>query len=160
MPSHSTNELGLTRLWYLTGEWEGMGKGPQTQFRARCRCTWELGDHFLRVEFQAQAADSDRLLFAEHVYVYYDRDIDRLVADIYNSQGMVERAAGHASPHGHLILATERLSCIPRGRKIRRIRRSVWKMAAAQWAYSVEVDSGEGYEAFAEGHMQQRSRPG
>ena len=43
----STQQLALTRLWYLIGEWEGTGKGPDFRFRASAQYSWALGDHFI-----------------------------------------------------------------------------------------------------------------
>ena len=47
MDPASTLELVLTRLWYLIGEWEGTGKGPDFRFRARATYSWILSDHFI-----------------------------------------------------------------------------------------------------------------
>ncbi len=94
MESASTQELGLTRLWYLVGNWEGAGKGPDFRFRASARCAWALNDHFLVGQMEIRDAGSDRLLSIAHWYIYYNHDLNCLVADIFQHDGIVERARG------------------------------------------------------------------
>jgi hypothetical protein len=156
MSSATTNELALTRLWYLIGDWEGSGKGPDFRFRATARCVWALDDRFLVVQLEITDTASNKLVTAEHSYIYYDRDLNCLVGDTFSSNGMVDHALGHVDSRGRMALTTDRLCCIPKGLSLRRLRRTTWTMAAAQWAFTVERDLGEGFITHLEGQMRRR----
>jgi hypothetical protein len=156
MGSTTTNELGLTRLWYLIGKWEGAAKGPDLRLRASARCVWALDDHFLVMELEFTDASSGRIASAEHSYIYYDRDLNCLVGDIFGSDGSVEHALGHADSRGRMALTTERLSRVPKGLPICHLRRTTWMMATSQWAFTVERDLGEGFAPYLEGQMRRR----
>ena len=153
MDSASTLELVLTRLWYLIGEWEGTGKGPDFRLRAKATYSWILDDHFLTGHLQIYDLGSNRVLSAEHSYYYYDFDLSCLVGDIFYQDGMVEHALGHADARGRMVLTTDRLQCIPRGAPTGHLRRTVWMMAAPQWAFTLERDSGQGFAPYLEGQM-------
>ena len=114
MDSATTHELALTRLWYLVGDWEGSGKGPDLRCRVAVHCAWVLDDYFLTHRLEIRDADSDKVLMAEHSYIYYDRDCACLVAEVFGLDGMVEQAMGRADMRGRLVLTTGRLSCVPR----------------------------------------------
>jgi hypothetical protein len=101
-------------------------------------------------------ADSDKVLMAEHSYIYYDRDCACLVAEVFGLDGMVEQAMGRADMRGRLVLTTGRLSCVPKGNPLRRLRRTFWSMAASQWAFTVEIDTGEGWMPYLEGQLGRR----
>jgi hypothetical protein len=154
--STTTHELALTRLWYLVGDWEGSGKGPDLRCRVAVHCAWALDDHFLTHQLEIRDADSDKVLIAEHSYIYYDRDGACLVAEVFRHDGMVELATGRADMRGRLVLTTDRLSCVPKGNPIRRLRRTFWSMAASQWAFTVEMDTGEGWMPHLEGQLRRR----
>ncbi len=153
MDAASTYELGLTRLWYLIGNWEGSGKGPGLRIRARARCNWALGDHFLVLEMEILDAGSGQALSVEHSYIYYDHKPSQLVAHIFSFDGLVERAVGHADARGRMVLATDQVAYAPQGRQARRYLRTIWMMAASQWAFTIERDSGEGLQPYLEGQM-------
>jgi len=153
MDPASTLELVLTRLWYLIGKWEGTGKGPDFRFRARATYSWILNDHFLTGYLQISDLGSDRVLAAEHSYYYYDYDLSCLVGDTFRQDGMVEHALGHADARGRMVLTTDRLLCVPRGMPPHRVRRTIWMMAAPQWAFMLEMDSGQGFAPCLEGQM-------
>lgn len=153
MNSASTRELVLTRLWYLVGDWEGTGKGPDFRFRARATYSYILNDHFLTGYVEISDLNSGEVLTAEHTYFYFDHDLRSLVSDTFHQDGMVEHALGHADARGRIVLTSDRLSCIPKGVSIRRLRRTVWVMAAPQWAFSIEQDLGEGLTSYLEGQM-------
>jgi hypothetical protein len=118
---------------------------------------WALNDHFLSSQMEIRDADSDKALIAEHSYIYYDRDCACLVAEIFGLDGMVERAMGRADMRGRLVLTTDRLSCVPMGNPIRRLRRTIWTMAASQWAFTIEMDTGEGWLPYLEGQLRRRA---
>jgi hypothetical protein len=151
--SATTHELALTRLWYLVGDWEGTGKGPDWRCRLAVHCEWALDDHFLTGQVEIRDADSDKVLMAEHGDMYYDRDGNCLAAEIFGLDGMVEHATGRADMRGRLVLTSDRLSCVPKSNPIRRLRRTVWAMAASQWAFTVEMDTGEGWLPYLEGQL-------
>ena len=153
MNSASTRELVLTRLWYLLGDWEGTGKGPDFRFRARATYSYILHDHFLTGYVEINDLSSGEVLRAEHTFFYFDRNLKSLVCDTFHLDGMVEHALGHADVRGRIVLTTDRLSCIPKGMSIRGLRRTVWVMAAPQWAFSIEKDVGEGFAPYLEGQM-------
>lgn len=153
MDSASTRELVLTRLWYLVGDWEGTGKGPDFRFRARATYSYILNDHFLTGYVEISDLKSGEVMMAEHTYFYFDRSLKSLVSDTFHQDGMVEHAVGHADARGRIVLTTDRLSCIPRGAATHRLRRTVWVLAAPQWAFSIEKDSGEGFAPYLEGQM-------
>jgi len=156
MESASTRELGLTRLWYLIGEWEGSGKGPDFRFHASARCRWVLNDHFLAMSLELDDAASGQPIIAEHSYIYYDRELVCLVSDIFGSNGMVEHTVGHADLRGRMVLTAERLSRVPTDLPLRRVRRTTWTMATLQWAFTVERDLGQGFAPYLEGQMRIR----
>ena len=156
MDSATTHELALTRLWYLIGDWEGSGKGPDFRFRITAHCAWTLNDHFIISQAEICDADSGKVLVAEHGYTYYDRDCNCLVAQVFGLDGMVEHAMGRADIRGRLVLTTDRLSCVPKGNPIRRLRRTVWPMAALQSAFTIETDTGEGWLPYLEGQLRRR----
>jgi hypothetical protein len=151
--SATTHELALTRLWYLIGDWEGSGKGPDFGFRITAHCAWALGDHFIASQVEICDADSGRALIAEHGYLYYDREGDCLAAEIFSLDGMVEHTTGRADARGRLVLTTDCLSCVPRGDPLRRLRRTIWPMAALQSAFTIERDTGEGWQPYLEGQL-------
>ena len=153
MDSTTTQELALTRLWYLVGDWDGTGKGQDLRCRIAAHYAWALEDRFLTGQMEIHDADSDKVLIAEHSYVYYDRDSACLVAEIFGRDGMVEHAMGRADMRGRLILTSDRLSSVPKGNPIRRLRRTVWTMAASQWAFTIEMDKGEGWAPYFEGQL-------
>lgn len=153
MDSSTTHELVLTRLWYLVGDWEGMGKGPDFRFRANARYSWIFNDHFLVGHMEVKDFGSGTVLSIEDSHIYHDPELNCLVGDIFNLDGSVEHALGHVDARGRMMLTTDRLSCLPRGTSIRRLRRTVWTMATAQWAFTVEMDSGQGFGPYYEGQM-------
>ena len=153
MDPASTLELVLTRLWYLIGEWEGTGKGPDFRFRARATYSWVLNDRFLMGYLQIYDLGSDQVLSAEHSNYYYDYDLSCLVGDTFCHNGMVEHALGHADARGRMVLTTDRLQCHPRGTPTCRLRRTIWMMAAPQWAFTLEKDPGQGFVPYLEGQM-------
>lgn len=157
MDSTTTHELALTRLWYLVGDWEGTGKGPDLHCRIAAHYAWVLDDRFLTGQLEIRDADSDKMFMAEHSYVYYDRDSACLVAEIFGSNGMVDHAMGRADMRGRLVLTSDRLSCVPKGTPIRRLRRTVWTMAASQWAFIIEIDKGESWAPYLEGQLRRRA---
>lgn len=157
MGSVTTNELALTRLWYLIGDWEGTGKGPEFRFRATARCVWQLSDHFLVAYLELDDVASGQVVVAEHAYIYYDRELNCLVGDIYSLDGMVEHALGHVDSRGRMALTTNRLSCVPRGLPVRCVRRTTWMIAASHWAFTVERDLGQGLAPYLEGQMRRRT---
>ena len=157
MDSTTTHELALTRLWYMVGDWEGSGKGPDLRCRIASHYAWALGDHFLTGQVEIRDGDSDKVLMAEHSYIYYDRDCACLVAEIFGQDGMVEHTMGRADMRGRLVLTSDRLSCVPKGNPIQRVRRTVWTMAASQWAFTVEMDKGEGWTPYFEGQLRRRA---
>jgi hypothetical protein len=156
MNSATTNELTLVRLWYLIGEWEGTGKGPDFRFRCNARCMWTLGDHFLVVQFDFSDASSGKALMSEHTLIYYDHNANCLVGDVFGSNSVVEHALGFADSRGRMALTTDRLTCFPKGFPVRRLRRTFWVMASSQWAFTVEQDLGEGFVPYLEGQMHRR----
>ncbi len=156
MSSATTNELALVRLWYLIGEWEGTGKGPDFRFRTNARCLWALNDHFLVIQLDVNDASSGKALMSEHAYIYYDREVNCLVGDIFGSNSMVEHALGHADSRGRMALTSDRLACIPKDLPVRRMRRTFWMMASSQWAFTVERDLGQGFVPYLEGQMRRR----
>jgi hypothetical protein len=158
MNSASTRELVLTRLWYLIGDWEGTGKGPDLRFRARATYSWILNDHFLTGYMETSDLSSGEIVAAEHCYYYYDHDLSCLVGDTFHQDGMVEHALGHADARGRMVLTTDRLHCVPKALAIRRLRRTVWMMAAPQWAFTLEIDAGQGFAPYLEGQMR-KSEP-
>jgi len=153
MNSASTRELVLTRLWYLIGDWEGTGKGPDFRFHAKASYSWILNDHFLTGYMEISSLGSGKVLAAEHSYFYYDHDLSCLISDTFRQDGLVEHALGHADARGRMVLTTDRLHCIPKGTSIRRLRRTVWMMAAPQWAFTLEMDSGQGFVPYLESQM-------
>ena len=153
MNTASTHELGLTRLWYLVGDWEGTGKGPDFRFRARATYSYILNDHFLAGYVEINDLKSGEVLMAERTYFYFDRNLKSLVSDAFRQDGMVEHALGHTDARGRIVLTTDRLSCVPKQMSICRLRRTVWVMAAPQWAFSIEKDSGDGFAPYLEGQM-------
>ena len=153
MNSASTHELVLTRLWYLVGDWEGTGKGPDFRFSAQATYSYILDDHFLSGYVEVNDLNSGQVLMAERTYFYFDRSLKSLASDTFHQNGMVEHALGHADVRGRIVLTTDRLSCIPKGMSIRALRRTVWVMAAPQWAFSIEKDVGEGFAPYLEGQM-------
>lgn len=156
MSSASTNELTLVRLWYLIGDWEGAGKGPDFRFRGNARCMWALGDHFLAAQLDLNDASSGKALLAEHFYIYYEYSANCLVGDIFGSNNVVEHALGFADSRGRMVLTTDRLTSAPKGFPVRRLRRTFWVMASSQWAFTVEQDLGEGFVPYLEGQMRRR----
>ena len=153
MNSATTHELVLTRLWYLIGDWEGSGKGPDFRFRVAAHCAWALGDHFITSQVEIFDADSGRVLAAEHSDLYHDREGNCLAAEIFGLDGMVEHARGRADMRGRLVLTTDHLSSIPIGNPICRLRRTIWPMAALQSAFTLERDTGEGWLPYLEGQL-------
>ncbi len=153
MDSSSTYELGLTRLRYLIGNWEGTGKGPEWRFRAAARCSWGLNDHFLIGQIEFSDVDTGRQQLAQHVYIYYNRDLSRLVCDIYGSEGNIVRALGHTDMQGRLVLSSDQVVYLPAGKKAHRFLCTIWMMAASQWGLSVEQDLGKGLVPYLEGQM-------
>jgi len=156
MEAVSTQQLTLTRLWYLIGEWEGTGKGPDFRFRASAHYSWALGDHFIAGQLTLSDLLSGELRAAEHVYYYYDNGLNCLVSDVFSLDGMTEHSLGHADARGRMVLTTDRLDCVPRGSTVCRLRRTVWTMAASQWAFAVEKDCGQGFAPYLEGQMRHR----
>lgn len=100
---------------------------------------------------------SGYLLLAEHSYYYYNHDFSCLAGNMFRHDGMVEHALGHADARGRMVLTTDRLNCIPKGVAILHLRRTVRMMAAPQWAFTVEVDSGQGFVPYLEGQMRRRA---
>ena len=129
MDSATTHELALTRLWYMVGDWEGTVKGLDLRCRMAAHYVWALDDHFVTGQVEIHDAESDKVLIAEHSYIYYDRDGACLAAEIYGQDGMVEHAMGRADMRGRLVLTSDRLSSIPKGSPIRRLRRTAWTSA-------------------------------
>lgn len=154
----STHELVLTRLWYLVGDWEGTGKGPDFRFSAKATYSYILNDHFLFGCVEFNDLNSGQVLMAEHTYLYFDRSLKSLAGDNFDQNGMVEHALGHADARGRIVLTTDRLSCIPKGMSIRGLRRTIWVMAAPQWAFSIEKDVGEGFAPYLEGQMRKSDK--
>ena len=157
MDSATTHELALTRLWYLVGDWEGTGTGPDLHCRITAHYVWALDDHFLTGQWQIHDADSDKLVAAEHSYIYYDRDGACLVAEIYSQSGMVEHTTGRADMHGRLVLTTDRLNGVLKSDPLRRLRRTVWPMGTMQWAFTLETDKGEGWTPYLEGQLRRET---
>jgi hypothetical protein len=158
MASATTNELGLTRLWYLIGEWEGNGKGPNNlRFRAAARGEWTLGDHFMLLRLDLYDLATNQLIAAEHDYIYYDRDQSCLVGEFFGHTGLVEHAHGHADSRGRMALTTDHLCCAPVALPFQRLRRTTWMMAAAQWAFTIEQDQGQGFVPYLEGQLRRRA---
>ena len=156
MNSASTHELVLTRLWYLVGDWEGTGKGPDFRFSAKATYSYILHDHFLFGYVEINDLNSGQVLMAEHTYFYFDRSLKSLASDTFHENGMVEHALGHADSRGRMVLTGDRLACIPRDLPVRRIRRTFWMMASSQWAFTVERDLGQGFAPYLEGQMHRR----
>jgi len=59
-----------------------------------------FGRPFLTHQLEIRGADSDKVLIAEHSYLYYDHDGACLVAVIFCHDGMVEQATGRADMRG------------------------------------------------------------
>jgi THAP4-like, heme-binding beta-barrel domain len=153
MESESTHQLALTRLWYLVGNWEGTGKGPDFRFRATATYSWALDDHFIASRTEIRDAGSGQVLSLEQGYLYYDRARNSLVADVFCLDGTVEHALGHADARGRMVLTADSLRCLPPDSTVCRMRRTTWMMVASQWAFTVEVDSGQGFVPYLEGQM-------
>jgi hypothetical protein len=159
MESATTTELGLTRLWYLIGDWEGTGKGPNFRFRANIRGEWMLNDHFVLLRLDLHDLDTNQLLIAEHQYIYYDRDLNCLVSEVFGLNGLVEHTIGHADSRGRMALTSDHLRCVPKGLSFERLRRTTWMMAASHWAFTIEQEQGQGqgFVPYLEGQMRRRS---
>ena len=84
--SPSTYELGLTRLWFLIGDWEGIGESEDFGVRAQARFEWTLNDHFIAGFCEMRDLGSDQVLNVEHVYIYYDREEDGVLSLIHISE--------------------------------------------------------------------------
>jgi hypothetical protein len=72
---------------------EGSGKGLDLRYRVAVHCAWALDDHFLTHQLEIRDADSDKVLIAEHSYIYMTVTA-RLVAEVFRHDGMVELATG------------------------------------------------------------------
>ena len=156
MESVSTQRLALTRLWYLIGEWEGSGKGPDMRFRAEAKYSWTLDDHFITGQLTINDSLSGHTLLAEQVYYYYDLNLSCLACDVFSLDGTAEYALGHADARGRLVLTTNRMNCVHPGKTVCRLRRTIWPMASLQWAFTVEKDTGEGFATYLEAQMRRR----
>jgi hypothetical protein len=153
MESESTQQLALTRLWYLVGKWEGTGKAPKFRFRATAKYAWALDDHFLTGHMEIRDVSSNQVWSIEDSYLYYDRARNNLVADIFCLDGTVEHSLGHADARGRMVLIADSLRCAPADSPICRVRRTTWMMVASQWAFTVEIDGGQGFTSYLEGQM-------
>lgn len=140
----STFELGLTRLWYLVGDWDGKGEGQDFGVTAQARFEWTLSDHFIAGFCEMRDAGSDQVLSIEHVYMYYDRAENGVVALFFASDGAVERAVGRVDTVGRLVTTTVSLSCVPPSLPRTALRRTFQLVGQVQWTYTIEMDAGQG----------------
>ncbi len=152
----STFELGLTRLWYLVGEWEGMGEGQDFAVRVQARFEWTLNDHFIAGFSEMRDAGSDQVLSIEHVYLYYDRSENGVVGLFLANDGAVERAVGRVDTIGRFETNTQSLSCVPPAFPRTRLRRTFQLVSQDQWAYTIEMDFGQGLQPYVTLQMQRR----
>lgn len=138
----STFELGLTRLWYLVGDWAGKGEGQD--LAAQARFEWTLNDHFIAGFCEMRDLGSDQVLSIEHIYMYYDRAENGVVAHFFASDGAVEQAVGQVDTVGRLVTTTVSLSCVPPSLPRIGLRRTFQLVGQVQWTYTIEMDSGQG----------------
>ncbi|MBN1888356.1 MAG: FABP family protein [Thermoflexales bacterium] len=152
----STFELGLTRLWYLVGDWQGTGSGEDFGVQALARFEWTLNDHFIAGFIELRDAGSDQVLSTEHVYLYYNREENGVAGLFFAQDGLVERAVGPIDTVGHFVMLSTRLDCVPMGFPRSQLRRSFQLLDPNEWQYSIEMDAGHGLCPYATVHMQRK----
>ncbi len=152
----STFELGLTRLWYLAGDWEGTGGGEDFSVQAQARFEWALDDHFIAGFSEMRDSGSGQVLNTEHVYIYYDRSEDGVVGLFFANDGTVERAVGRVDTVGHLVMTSSSISCVPPSLPRTRLRREIQLITQDRWIYTIEMDSGKGLLPFVTIEMQRK----
>ncbi len=155
----STFELGLTRLWYLIGDWEGAGEAEDFGVRVQARFEWTLNDHFIAGFIEMRDSGSEQVLSTEHVYMYYDRAEKGVVGLFFSSDSAVERAVGHVDTVGRLVMTTTDLSCVPPGFPRSAMRRTFQLVSQDQWTYTIEMDSGNGLVHYITIQMRRKPLP-
>lgn len=152
----STYELGLTRLWFLVGDWGGAGESEDFGVRAQARFEWTLDDHFIAGFCELRDSGSDQVLSVEHVYIYYDRQEERVVGLFFANDGAVERAVGRVDTVGRMEMTSTSLSCVPPSFPRRQLRRTFELVTPDEWTYSVEMDSGQGLSPYVTIQMKRK----
>jgi hypothetical protein len=152
----STFELGLTRLWYLVGEWIGSGESTDFNVSAQARFEWALNDRFIAGFVEMRDTGSEQVLSIEHVYIYYDREEGGAVGMFFADDGAVERAVGAIGTIGQLTLLTASLRCVPPTFPRTQLRRSFHMVSKDKWIYKIELDSGHGLQPYITVQMQRK----
>jgi hypothetical protein len=152
----STFELGLTRLWYLVGDWHGVGEGEDFSVQAVARFEWTLDDHFIAGFIEVRDSGSSQALSTDHVYLYYNREANRVVGVFFANDGLVERAAGPVDTIGRFVITSTQLDCVPFSFPRTQLRRTFELADQNEWTYTVEIDTGLNLQPYFTVHMRRR----
>ena len=153
----STFELGLTRLWYLVGDWHGTGSGEDFEVQASARFEWTLDDHFIAGFIELRDVGSDQVLSTDHVYLYYSREESGVVGVFFANDGLVERSLGPVDAVGRFVMTSSRLECVPFSFPRSQLRRTFQLVDPNEWSYMVEMDTGKGLLPYVTVQMRRKT---